>query len=109
MKEVFKYAKNINPGDQLYDGRPIRGVKVVLMLDDHPWHCVPADEVLLVRTAVFDAGADRLFRQLQYAEDAAQAIKVKPGSEADEALKRLKRLQTLIEQSCADAANAASA
>lgn len=106
MKEVFKYAKNINPGDQLYDGRPIRGVKVVLMLDDHPWHCVPAEEVLLVRTASYDNQTERLFRQLQYAEDAAQSVKIPPGSEAAEVLKRLQRLQALIEKSCASDVNA---
>lgn len=103
MKEVFKYARNVQPGDQLYDGRVIRDLKVVLVLDDHPMHCVAADEVLLVHTQHFSYDGERLLRQLHYAEVVAQSIKILPGTEADEALKRLRRLQALIEQSCANA------
>jgi len=106
MKEVFKYARNIQPGDQLYDGRVIRDLKVVLVLDGQAMHCVPAEEVLLVRTQHYSQDTDRLLRQLHYAEAAAQSIKIQPGTEADEALRRLKRLQGLIEQACANAATA---
>ena len=104
MKQVFKYARNVHAGDILYDGRVIRDLKVVLVLDDHPMHCVPAEEVLLVRTQHYSQDGDRLIRQIGYAEAAAQSIKILPGTEADEALRRLKRLQGLIEQACANAA-----
>lgn len=100
--EVFRYARNIQPGDRLTDGRVVRSVRVMIQFDDHPWYSVPSDDVVLVQTDRQPASLDRVMTCLTAAEDAASGLRLPAGSDAAEALTRLKRLQRLIEGGAAN-------
>jgi hypothetical protein len=51
MKDVFKYARNIQPGDIDSEGRTVRAVYVTLVYDSGPMVTVPADDVQLFMDA----------------------------------------------------------
>ena len=105
MREVFKYARNALPGEQLPDGRVIKSIQVVIQLEDHPWYSVPADDVLLVSTSHPIGNFADTMNHLRHAEDSARSIAPIPGSDASEALLRLRRLEELIERASADKSN----
>lgn len=92
MKDVFKYARHLRPGDVDQDGRRISAVRVVLVYYEGPMLAVPADDIRMV-TIERDSGVEgSMLAHLARAELAPL-----PGSQADEALKRLTRLRALIE------------
>ena len=92
MKDVFKYARNVRPGDVDQDGRRVSDVRVILVYDHGPMLTVPADDIRTVAIQ-HDSGVEgSMLAHLSRAELAPL-----PGSQAAEALKRLARLQALIE------------
>lgn len=101
MKEVFKYAKHVRPGDHLQfagdEWAPVQKLSVVIDCGQTPFHCVPSDTILLVRTPMVTSNAEIMRRRMDSLEDAMQCMSPLPNGEASEAIARLQRLQDLIE------------
>ena len=86
MKDVFKYARNIRPGDVDSEGRTVAGVHVILTYHDGPAITLPADDVQLITTAVDAGGHGSMLTHLNRAE-----LSPLPGSMATVAAERLDR------------------
>jgi hypothetical protein len=88
MRDVFKYARHIRPGD-VVSGQEVKSVHTVLMFSGALSTSLPGDEVVLVETP-HPTGS--MLTHLSHAE-----LEPLPGSQAAEALERLNRLRALVE------------
>lgn len=92
MKDVFKYARHIRPGDVDGEGRTVRSVHVILTYEDAPAITLPADDVHLITTAT-DAGSNgSMLTHLNRAQ-----LSPLPAPLAPAAMEQLKRLQAMVE------------
>lgn len=96
MKDVFKYARHIRPGDIDGEGRSVRSVHVILTYEDAPAITLPADHVQLVTIAVDAGGTGSMLTHLQRAE-----LSPLPAPLAPAANEHLNRLRNLVEKAAA--------
>jgi hypothetical protein len=96
MKDVFKYARHIRPGDIDGEGRAVRSVHVILTYEDAPAITLPADDVQLMTIAVDSGGTGSMLTHLQRAE-----LSALPAPLASAASEHLNRLRDLVEKAAA--------
>lgn len=92
MKEVFKYAKDVRPGDVDSRGRRVASAHAVIAFDDGSTETHASDSVVMIVDSRGSWGNGSMLTHLCRAE-----LSPLPGSEAHAALERLKRLQQMVE------------